>query len=181
MKWRLILLGLGIGLFFAAYSLGTAVQPSKEQAEIIRKELGQKNQNINQLSIFTNNVVPALEMFVPALGVLVGANAAYSTGQAFAAFALNNPALRNIFPVSLLFSPFALMEIFAYGLAISRSGFLVYYLIRKRSLKYYKLEFFIPIIIEIGIVVLILFIGSIIEWQVLVHRQQMAKMGGHST
>ena len=70
-----------------------------------------------------------------------------------------------------MISPFALLEIFAYAIGMSRSGMLVYYLIRKRkTLKQSWKVFIIPTAIEIGIVIVILFIGSVVEWQALAQR-----------
>ena len=87
------------------------------------------------------------------------------------AFSLDNPVLKRISPPSLLISPFALLEIFAYAIGMSRSGMLVYYLIRKRkTLKQSWKKFTIPTVIEIGIVIVILFLGSIVEWQALAQR-----------
>ena len=94
-----------------------------------------------------------------------------TTGQVLNAFSVDNPALKRISPLSLLISPFALLEIFAYAIGMSRSGMLVYYLIRKRkTLKQSWKKIIIPTVIEIGIVIVILFIGSVVEWQVLTQR-----------
>ena len=59
------------------------------------------------------------------------------------------------------------MEIIAYAIAMSRSAMLAYFLIKRKWRSTWK-EYIIPTIIEIGIVILILFIGSIVEWQVMV-------------
>ena len=91
-----------------------------------------------------------------------------TTGQVLNAFSVDNPALKRISPLSLLISTFALLEIFAYAIGMSRSGMLVYYLIRERkTLKQSWKKIIIPTIIEIGIVIVILFIESVVEWQVL--------------
>lgn len=172
LKWRIVYWGLALGLFILAYTIGATVPVSEEQANNIRKGLGEKNKNLNELGIFVNNVVPSLEMFIPAAGVGVGAYAAISTGQVFSALALANPALKTISPLSLLIAPFAIMEIFAYSIAMSRSAMLTYYLIKRRWRSSW-MEFMIPTIVEIGIVILILFIGSIVEWQVILQRQHM--------
>jgi hypothetical protein len=74
--------------------------------------------------------------------------------------AKTSPILTSVPPLIILFTPFGIMEVFAYGLAMSRSGLLIYQLVKKKSWK----EYAIPMIIEIGIVVVILFVGAIIEW-----------------
>jgi len=166
-KWRIPYGTLAVGFFILAYTVGAIIPLSDEQASNIRRTLGEKNKNLNELGIFVNNVVPSLEMFIPAAGVGIGAYAAISTGQVYNAFAAANPALRAISPLSLLITPFAIMEIMAYAIAMSRSTMLTYCLIKRRQK--WK-EFMIPTIIEISIVVLILFIGSIIEWQIILQR-----------
>jgi len=169
-KLRLLYLALAVGLFLLSFYAGATVWISPEHADNIRQELGQRNKNLDQLGIFANNLVPSLEMFIPAAGLIIGAYSAVSTGLAFNAFAMANPALKSIFPLSLLISPFAIMEILAYSLAMSRSAIIAYYLVRKtRSWKHSWKKYLIPTVVEIAIVVLVLFIGSVIEWQKISH------------
>jgi uncharacterized membrane protein SpoIIM required for sporulation len=169
-----VYLVLGTGLFIAAYSAGTAGQLSIEQASNIQHDLAQRNKTINEFSIFANNITPSLEMFIPAVGIGFGVYSAYSTGQAFSAFALTIPALKSISPLSVFVTPFAIMEIVAYGLAISRSFLLSYYLIRyRKSLKQSWRKYLVPTVIEIGIVIVVILVGSIIEWQIIQQRQKL--------
>jgi len=170
LRWRLVWLSVAIAAFLITFQIGATVLLSVEQAENIKKELSQRNAGINQLAIFGNNILPSLEMFIPAAGVGVGIYSAYSTGQALNAFSVFNPILKSIFPLSVFLTPFAIMELIAYGLAMSRSGIIVHYLIaNRRNLESWKKQSF-HTGIEIGIVVLILFIGSVVEWQILLTR-----------
>jgi hypothetical protein len=57
------------------------------------------------------------------------------------------------------------MEVLAYGLAMSRSGMLIYQLSKKKPWR----EYAVHTLIEIGIVVIVLFAGAIIEWQLIQH------------
>ena len=110
-------------------------------------------------------------------GLAIGPTPLNTTGQVLNAFSVDNPALKRISPLSLLISPFALLEIFAYAIGMSRSGMLVYYLIRERkTLKQSWKKIIIPTIIEIGIVIVILFIGSVVEWQVLAQRTELSQI-----
>jgi hypothetical protein len=85
---------------------------------------------------------------------------AVSTGFAFAALATTTPLLGNIPPLALIFAtPFGLMELAAYSLAMSRSFLLIMALFKKSSLK----EQWKPLAIEIGIVIGLLLLGGIIE------------------
>ena len=81
----------------------------------------------------------------------------------------------HISPLIVFLTPFGILEAIAYGIAISRSGILSYQLIktRKKS-KYWKEKYLIPTIIEIGVVIAILFVGAIIEWQMA---QQLGRVG----
>jgi len=171
LRWRLVWLGLAIAAFLTTFQIGATVILSAEQAENIKKELSQRNAGINQLAIFSNNILPSLEMFIPAAGVGIGMCSAYSTGQALNAFSVFNPMLKSIFPLSVFVTPFAIMELIAYGLAISRSGMIVHYLIaNRRNISESWRRFSFHTGIEIGIVVLILFIGSVVELQILLTR-----------
>jgi hypothetical protein len=76
----------------------------------------------------------------------------------------------------ILITPFGIMEVFAYGLAISRSGLLIYHIIKLVSRAVKKgpwREYIIPVLIktgvEIGIVIVILLAGAIIEWHMISH------------
>jgi hypothetical protein len=73
LKWRSVYWGLAVGLFILAYVIGTVVPLSVEQANNIRQGLTEKNKNLNDLGIFVNNIIPSLEMFIPAAGVAIGA------------------------------------------------------------------------------------------------------------
>jgi uncharacterized membrane protein SpoIIM required for sporulation len=64
-------------------------------------------------------------------------------------------------------TPFGILEIIAYGIAISRSDILSYQLIKDTNKRDSWRKYVIPTVIEIGIVVTILFIGAIIEWQMI--------------
>jgi len=63
------------------------------------------------------------------------------------------------------------MEIFSYGLAISRSGMLVYDLFKKNSWKL-MLKY---TIIEIVIVVSILIVAAFIEWNMIEQLLEISK------
>ncbi len=110
-----------------------------------------------------NNLRISLGMFIPALGIGLGIFSGFSTGLIFNVIAESSPLLNNISPLVILITPFGIMEVFAYGLAMSRSGMLIYQLIKKKQLR----EQIIPSIIEIVIVIVVLLIGATIEWQMI--------------
>jgi uncharacterized membrane protein SpoIIM required for sporulation len=119
--------------------------------------------DIDQTGIFINNAKIGLGMFVPLLGVGLGIFSGFSTGMVFNARAATTANLNDISPLLILVTPFGLMEIVAYGLAISRSGMLFYSLLKR---KYWR-EYLLSTLVEIGVVVILLLSGAIIEWEMI--------------
>src|SRR5919197_3340872 len=117
-----------------AFSAGAAINMSKKEAEDIKGQLTKQTIGIDQNGIFINNIKVALGMFIPAVGTAIGISSGFSTGMVFSAVAKTSPILNNIPPLIILFTPFGIMEVFAYGLAISRSGMLIYQIVKKKSL-----------------------------------------------
>ena len=119
--------------------------------------------DIDQTDIFINNAKIAFGMFIPLLGIGVGIFSGFSTGMVFNAIAATSANLNDISPLLILVTPFGLMEIVAYGLAISRSGMLFYSLLKR---KYWR-EYLLSTLVEIGVVVILLLSGAIIEWEMI--------------
>ena len=161
-RQRVIYVALGIVAFLIAYSAGAAVHMGKQQTEDLRRHFAEQIRGIDQNRIFINNARIALGMFVPAAGIGLGVISGFYTGMIFTAIAATS-ALNNVPPLVILITPFGIMEVFAYGIAISRSGIFIYQLVKKKSWR----EYAVPILIEIGIVILILLAGAVIEWQII--------------
>jgi hypothetical protein len=161
-RQRVIYVALGIVAFLIAYSAGAAVHMGKQQTEDLRRHFAEQIRGIDQNGIFINNARIALGMFVPAAGIGLGVISGFYTGMIFTAIAATS-ALNNAPPLVILITPFGIMEVFAYGIAISRSGIFIYQIVKKRSWR----EYAVPILIEIGIVILILLAGAVIEWQII--------------
>lgn len=161
-RQRVIYVALGIVAFLIAYSAGAAVHMGKQQTEDLRRHFAEQIRGIDQNGIFVNNARIALGMFVPAAGIGLGLISGFYTGMIFTAIAATS-ALNSVPPLVILITPFGIMEVFAYGIAISRSGIFIYQIVKKRSWR----EYAVPILIEIGIVILILLAGAVIEWQII--------------
>ena len=104
-------------------------------------------------------------MFIPGFGVAWGLFSAYSTGFAYSAIAASNAEVAQLNPLAVLLTPFGLMEMASYSLAMSRSTLLAKDVFQKNwtQIKNDKLI----ISIEIGIVVTLLLIGGIVEmWMI---------------
>ena len=162
-KRRLIYLALGTAAFLIAYSTGAAVPMSEEEAQILTREFSKQIEGIDQNGIFLNNIRITLVMFIPAIGSAFGAFSGFATGSVFSALVSSTPILGEVPPLVLLITPFGIMEVFVYGLAMSRSVMLIYYLLKK--MPWHK--YIIPTLIELGIATLVLFVAAVIEWQMI--------------
>ncbi len=166
---RVLYLAIGVGLFMASYAVGAALPLSDEQAKQVKKDFSDQIGGIDRNGIFVNNVRIALMEFIPAAGGAIGLFSGYGTGAVFSAIAKTSPALARVPAILILLTPFGAMELFAYGLAMSRSGMLIYSLIKDRPWKPAKWRPFfesslVPTFIEIGIVVAVLFAAAAVEW-----------------
>ena len=162
-KRRLIYLAFGAAAFLIAYSTGAAVPMNEEETETLTREFSKQIEGIDQNGIFLNNVRITLIMFVPAVGSAFGAFSGFATGSIFSALASSSPMLGEVSPLVLLITPFGIMEVFVYGLAMSRSAMLIYYLLKRMPWRKYA----IPTLIELGIAIGMLFIAAVIEWQII--------------
>ena len=162
--WRVAYLGAGMVVFMAAYAAGAASPLSEEEAEEVRTSFLADIESIDQSGIFLNNIEIALAMFVPGAGAGVGIFSGISTGVVFNAFALVTPELQGVPPLSVLVTPFGMLEVFAYGLAMSRSAMLAIQLAKKSERKTWR-QFVIATGIEVGVVIGVLLAGSLIEAQ----------------
>lgn len=149
-----------MGLFSAAYQLGSMSEVSDEEANTFMAEFKDLVEDIDAVGIFVHNTTISLPMFIPGLGVAWGLFSAWSTGFAFSAIVSITPQLEKIPPLAILYlSPFGLMELCAYSLATSRSFILIRAISKKVSLS----PFLKPTGIEIGIVVGLLLAGGYLE------------------
>jgi len=168
-KIRIITFFIFLGIFAAAFQLGSMTSVSEEDAEAFMSEFEELILDIDAFGIFTHNLIISLPMFIPGFGVAWGIFSAWSTGFAFAAIATTVPEIGEIPPLSILFlSPFGLIEITAYSIGISRSFILIRAVIKKVSLT----QFIKPTVIEIGIVVALLLAGGYLEFYMIELAQQ---------
>lgn len=161
---RLLYLAFGTATFLVLYSIGAAITLTQEDAQVIANEFMAQAQDIDQSGIFLNNIKIALAMFVPGFGVGLGAYSAVMTGITFNALVTVNPALQGLSPLVVLTTPYGVIEILAYGLAISRSGLLVFQLIKRRALWRRFVKF---TLVELAIVITALLAGAAIETQMI--------------
>jgi len=125
-----------MAIFSAVFTIGAEIQVSEEESAIILDELETVIEEIDALGIFVHNTLLALPMFIPGFGIAWGAFAAFSTGMAFSVLQNANPMLENIPSLTVLFmSPFGLMEVAAYSIAMSRSYMIVHKIIKRMPIR----------------------------------------------
>jgi len=163
-KIRIITFFVFLAIFTGIFQLGSMSTVSEEESLLFMEEFEKLVLDIDAFGIFIHNTTIALPMFIPGFGVFWGLFSSWSTGYAFAAIVISMPEIANISPLSVLFlSPFGLMEIFSYSLAISRSFILIKAIITKTNLS----QFIKPTIIEIGIVIALLLVGGYVEFYMI--------------
>ena len=161
---RIVLFFVFLGIFSASFAVGAEVQVSEEESEIVLEQFEILIAEIDAVGIFVHNTLLALPMFIPGFGIAWGAFAAFSTGMAFSVLQGANPMLENIPSLTVLFmSPFGLMEVAAYSIAMSRSYMIVHKMIKKLPIR----PDFRIIGLEIVILVGLLLAAGFIEYYFL--------------
>ncbi len=158
---RIILFFVFMTIFSVSFAVGAEIQVSEEESKIVLEQFEAIIEDIDAVGIFVHNVSLALPMFIPGLGVAWGAFSAFSTGMAFSVLQDAHPVLENIPALTIIFmSPFGLMEIAAYSIAMSRSYILLHKIIKKNPIR----GDIRVTIIEVGILVGLLLAGGFIEY-----------------
>lgn len=168
-KRRLLYLAFGVAAFLVAYSAGAAVPMTDEEAGQLRDEFSDQIAGIDEFGIFVNNMRIAGLMFVPVLGIGLGIFSGFATGSVFSALAGSDPLISQVPPIIIFITPFGAMELFTYGLAMSRSGMLIYRIVKDKPWRKGNRHSFldnslVPALIEIGIAAAVLFAAALIEW-----------------
>lgn len=148
-----------MGLFTLSFWLGSMSEPTEEEAQMFLEEFEDLIDEIDAFGIFSHNATLALLMFIPGFGMGWGFFSAWSTGFGFAAIVLSTQ-ISEIPALALLYtSPFGLMELTAYSIAMSRSYILIWMIIKKTNIR----TAIRGTGIEIGILIGLLLAGGIIE------------------
>ena len=163
---RIIIFFIFTAIFTVVYGTSAVTsEPTEDEIQEIMDFFDEIVGTIDGIGIFVHNVLIALPMFIPGFGVVWGLFSAYSTGFAFSAIAAANADVAQLNPLAILLTPFGLMEMAAYSIAMSRSTLLAKNVFQK-NWELIKNEKLI-LSIEIGIVIALLLIGGIVEmWMI---------------
>ena len=161
---RILLFFILMAIFSAVFAISAEANLPEEEVEMIMEEFESMVEGIDAFGIFLHNTALSLPMFIPGFGIIWGMFSAFSTGIAFAAIKSMNPLLEQIPALSILFmTPFGLMEVAAYSIAMSRSYMLIHKIIKRVSIRND-----IPVtLVEIIIVVGLLLVGAYVEYYMI--------------
>jgi hypothetical protein len=169
LKLRIITFFVFVGLFSLSFQIGAMYDVSDEEANAFVQEFLSNTDAIDGIGIFLNNITATLPMFIPGFGIFWGAYTAWSTGFGFAAILTMAPGLSDIQPLSILYmSPFGLMELVAYSIAMSRCYLVIHELVKRKN----PISLIKPSLIEIGLVVTLLLAAGFLEEYMIQAAQQ---------
>ena len=159
-----------IAIFSAVFAISAETTLPEEEVEMIMEEFESMVEGIDAFGIFVHNTALSLPMFIPGFGIIWGMFSAFSTGIAFAAIKSVNPLVEQIPALSILFmTPFGLMEVAAYSIAMSRSYIFIHKIVKKIPIRNDIRVTLIEIIILLGL----LFTGAYVEWYMIEMSSQM--------
>ena len=161
---RILLFFILMAIFSAVFAISAETTLPEEEVEMIMEEFESMVEGIDAFGIFVHNTALSLPMFIPGFGIIWGMFSAFSTGIAFAAIKSMNPLLEQIPALSIFFmTPFGLMEVAAYSIAMSRSYIFIHKIIKKVPIRSDIRVTFVEIMIVVGL----LFIGAYVEWYMI--------------
>lgn len=161
-KKRLVFFFIAMLFFLGIFYLGFSFRMDESFSKEISKNFINQISDIDEFGIFLNNLKIALVMFIPVIGLIMGTISGFSTGLVFNSIMdLSGVTYSN--PLVIFLTPFGILELAAYGLAISRSCILFFEILKKKFTK--KSLFYL--LIEVALVSGMLFVGAIIEWMMI--------------
>lgn len=167
---RLPAAAVSTGILIVLLAVGAYTPMSRPDAEAL---VGQFEEILPTLittpaGIFFNNLLASMLMMIPAAGMALAAFIVYNTGMVIGAYSIvsNTPiAVALLIP---FLTVYGIIEMLAYGFAVSQSFFLVSSAVKKN----FRHELRILPLSIIAVVVL-LFVGAVIEWLLIAFFQSM--------
>lgn len=164
-RYRLAFFAVLVAVFLVSFLIGTTYKMSNDEARQFLKEYHTSTQGIGAFGIFVHNISNTLGMFAPVAGVGWGIYNAWSTGAAFKILLSLNSILSQSSPVMVLLStPFGVMEVVSYGIAMSQSLSLLIVVVKKKPL----MKELRNTAIAIGIVAIVLLVAAFIESSMMI-------------
>ena len=161
-KKRLVFFFIAMIFFLSIFYLGFSFKMDESMSKELSKNFINQVSNMDEFGIFLNNLKIALVMFIPVIGLVMGTISGFSTGLVFNSI-MNLSDVTYSNPLVIFLTPFGILELVSYGLAISRGCILIFELLKKKFTK--KSLFYL--LIEVALVSGMLFVGAIIEWMMI--------------
>ena len=161
-KKRLVFFFIAMLFFLGIFYLGFSFRMDESFSKELSKNFINQITDIDEFGIFLNNLKIALVMFIPVIGLIMGTISGFSTGLVFNSI-MNLSDVTYSNPLVIFLTPFGILELAAYGLAISRGCILFFEILKKKFTK--KSLFYL--LIEVALVSGMLFVGAIIEWMMI--------------
>jgi uncharacterized membrane protein SpoIIM required for sporulation len=161
-KKRLAFFFIAMLFFLSIFYLGFSFEMDESFSKELSKNFMNQISDIDEFGIFLNNLKIALVMFLPVIGLVMGTISGFSTGLVFNSI-MNLSGITYSNPLVIFLTPFGILELASYGLAISRGCILLFELLKKKFTK--KSLFYL--LIEVALVSGMLFVGAIIEWMMI--------------
>ena len=161
-KKRLVFFFIAMLFFLSIFYLGFSFRMDESFSKELSKNFINQISDIDEFGIFLNNLKIALVMFIPVIGLVMGTISGFSTGLVFNSI-MNLSDVTHSSPLVIFLTPFGILELASYGLAISRGCILFFEIVKKKFTK--KSLFYL--LIEVALVSGMLFVGAIIEWMMI--------------
>ena len=161
-KKRLAFFFIAMLFFLSIFYLGFSFKMDESFSKELSRNFMNQISDIDEFGIFLNNLKIALVMFLPVIGLVMGTISGFSTGLVFNSI-MNLSGITYSNPLVIFLTPFGILELASYGLAISRGCILLFELLKKKFTK--KSLFYL--LIEVALVSGMLFVGAIIEWMMI--------------
>lgn len=162
-KKRLMLFFVAILFFLGIFFVGFSFKMDESFSKELSKNFINQIRDIDEFGIFFNNLKIALVMFIPVIGIIMGTISGFSTGLVFNSIMDVSSPTSYYNPLIIFLTPFGILELLSYGLAISRGGILFFELIKKKFTK----KSLIYLLVEVALVGIMLLAGAIIEWTMI--------------
>ena len=161
-KKRLVFFFIAMLFFLSIFYLGFSFRMDESISKELSKNFINQISDMDEFGIFLNNLKIALVMFIPVIGLVMGTISGFSTGLVFNSI-MNLSDVTYSNPLVIFLTPFGILELASYGLAISRGCILFFEILKKKFTK--KSLFYL--LIEVALVSGMLFVGAIIEWMMI--------------
>src|SRR4029078_3973209 len=124
-KNRLVFFFIAMLFFLSIFYVGFSFRMDESFSKELSKNFINQITDIDEFGIFLNNLKIALVMFIPVIGLIMGTISGFSTGLVFNSI-MNLSDVTYSNPLVIFLTPFGILELVSYGLAISRGCILFF-------------------------------------------------------